>query len=165
MKVIRNITERTLYLLKEHHVSDLVHRYDYVTCFELALNSSHAAAPFYIQSWSYAFSGWPPSPYLGSYLRCSKERSLSIGPQAGDLVLRALVDSNRRTRFSVSAAVFDFMGSIVQLCSKTKLSVFMSSTEAELCAACVSAHQISFFLELLADLSLPGVTYPASLRK
>lgn len=97
------------------------------------------------------------------YLQCSKDRSLSIRPHATLPVLRVFVDSNWGTRFSVSAAIFDFMGTVVHWLSKTQRSVSMSSTEAEFFAACVAARDVLFLRDLLADLGYLQ-TSPTPLR-
>lgn len=66
--------------------------------------------------------------------------------------LRAFVDSDWATKFSVSGGVIEFMGCVVHWLSRSQRSVSMSSTEAEYFAACVVAREVVYFRELVADL-------------
>ena len=86
------------------------------------------------------------------YLTSTSEKAFVIKPDIYRPQLRIFVDSNWGTRFSVSGALFEFMGVIIHWFSKTQRSVSMSSTEAEYFAACVAARDGIFFRDLLADL-------------
>ena len=86
------------------------------------------------------------------FLRGSKDRVLTFSPSTSHPILRAYVDSDWGTRFSISGAAFEFMGTLVHWFSKTQRSVSMSSTEAEYFAACVATRDILFLRDLLADL-------------
>ena len=97
------------------------------------------------------------------YLQGSKDRVLTFSPCAARPVLRSYVDSDWGTRFSISGAAFEFMGTLVHWFSKTQRSVSMSSTEAEYFAACVATREILFFRDLLADLGYMQ-TSPTPLR-
>ena len=86
------------------------------------------------------------------YLKGSPHRTLTLSPRVAHPVLRVYVDSDWGTRFSVSGAAFEFMGTLVHWFSKTQRSVSMSSTEAEYFAACVAARDVLFLRDLLADM-------------
>lgn len=98
------------------------------------------------------------------YLRTTKERPLLLNPcKDSKPELRVFVDSNWGTKFSVSGAVFDFMGAIIHWFSKTQRSVSMSSTEAEYFATSMATRDTIFLRDLLADLNFTQ-TYPTPLR-
>jgi len=98
------------------------------------------------------------------YLRTTKERSLILHPcKETKPELRVFVDSNWGTKFSVSGAVFEFMGAIIHWFSRTQRSVSMSSTEAEYFAASMATRDALFLRELLADLGFVQ-NYPTPLR-
>lgn len=69
-----------------------------------------------------------------------------------DLKLRAFVDANWSSKFSVSGGILDFMGVPIHWLSKTQRSVSMSSTEAEFFATSLVIKEVMFFRELLKDL-------------
>lgn len=98
------------------------------------------------------------------YLRTTKARALVLTPlRDSPPNLRVFVDSSWGTRFSVSGAVFEFMGAIVHWFSKTQRSVSMSSTEAEYFAASLAARDTLFLRDLLEDLNLVQ-NYPTPMR-
>ena len=68
---------------------------------------------------------------------------------------RVFVDSDWGTKFSISGAVFDFMGCAVHWFSKTQRSVSLSSTEAEWFAASMAARDGIYLRDLQLDLGLP----------
>lgn len=70
------------------------------------------------------------------------------------LPLRAFVDADWATKFSVSGGLIDFMGSPVHWLSRAQRSVSMSSTESEFFAASLVVKEVIFFRDLLADLGL-----------
>lgn len=85
------------------------------------------------------------------YLRGTLDQSLQYTP-ASESPLRAFVDSDWATRFSVSGGIIEFMGCPIHWLSRSQRSVSMSSTEAEYFACCLLAREILYFRDLLADL-------------
>lgn len=84
------------------------------------------------------------------YLRGTLTQSLVYKPVA-DSRLRAFVDADWSTRFSISGGVVEFMGCPIHWLSRTQRSVSMSSTEAEYFAACLLARELLYFREILSD--------------
>lgn len=78
------------------------------------------------------------------YLRGSAELGLTYKPQS-DSRLRAFVDADWSTRFSVSGGMVEFMGCLIHWLSRTQRSVSMSSTEAEYFASCLMARELCTF--------------------
>ena len=91
------------------------------------------------------------------YLDGSSQRTLHYAPKAS-LGFQTYVDSNWDVRFSISGAVFVFMGCAIHWFSKTQRSVSLSSTEAEFFAAMMAARDCVQIREVLVDLGLlaPG---------
>lgn len=85
------------------------------------------------------------------YLRGTSGQALTYKADAS-LPLRAFVDSDWSTRFSVSGGIVEYMGCVVHWLSRSQRSVSMSSTEAEYFAACVVAREVVYFRELITDL-------------
>ena len=96
------------------------------------------------------------------YLQGSASRTLDFKPVA-DKPLRIFVDSDWAAKFSVSGAVFEFMGCAVHWLSKVQRSVSLSSTEAEWFAAMVAAREGLYFRDLLVELGIK-VCGPTALR-
>tara|TARA_B100000674_G_scaffold231164_1_gene190210 strand:+ start:563 stop:6883 length:6321 start_codon:yes stop_codon:yes gene_type:complete len=96
------------------------------------------------------------------YLQGSASRTLDFKPVA-DKPLRVFVDSDWAAKFSVSGAVFEFMGCAVHWLSKVQRSVSLSSTEAEWFAAMVAAREGLYFRDLLVELGIK-VCGPTALR-
>ena len=101
----------------------------------------------------------PGKPHLDAavrvlvYLRGSVQRTLVFRPDV-TVPLRIYVDSDWAVKFSISGAIFTFMGCPVHWFAKTQRSVSMSSTEAEFFAAMMAARDGVHLRDLLADLSL-----------
>lgn len=87
------------------------------------------------------------------YLQSTPDRGLVLRPNQ-HLPLRAFVDADWATKFSISGGLVDFMGSPVHWISRTQRSVSMSSTESEFFAASLVVREVIFFRDLLADLGL-----------
>lgn len=87
------------------------------------------------------------------YLQGSADRGLTFKPNAS-LPLRAFVDANWSTKFSVTGGIIDFMGAPIHWLSRSQRSVSMSSTESEFVAASLVVREVMFFRELLCDLNL-----------
>lgn len=87
------------------------------------------------------------------YLQNTADRSLLFKPNS-NLPLRAFVDADWSTNFSVSGGIVDFMGAPVHWLSRSQKSVSMSSTESEFFAASLIVKEVMFFRELLSDLNL-----------
>lgn len=90
------------------------------------------------------------------YLQGSSTRSLTFQPNV-NLPLRAFVDANWATKFSISGGVIDYMGCPVHWLSRSQRSVSMSSTESEFFAASLIVKEVMFFRELLSDLNYAQV--------
>ena len=88
------------------------------------------------------------------YLRGTANRDLVYRPRPSR-PFRVFVDSDWGTKFSISGAVFDFMGCAVHWFSKTQRSVSLSSTEAEWFAASMAARDGIYLRDLQLDLGLP----------
>ena len=91
------------------------------------------------------------------YLDGSSQRTLHYAPKAS-LGFQTYVDSNWDVKFSISGAIFVFMGCAIHRFSKTQRSVSLSSTEAEFFAAMMAARDCIQIREVLLDLGLlaPG---------
>ena len=91
------------------------------------------------------------------YLDGSSQRTLHYAPKAS-LGFQTYVDSNWDVKFSISGAIFVFMGCAIHWFSKTQRSVSLSSTEAEFFAAMMAARDCIQIREVLLDLGLlaPG---------
>ena len=91
------------------------------------------------------------------YLDGSSQRTLHYAPKAS-LGFQTYVDSNWDVKFSISGAIFVFMGCAIHWFSKTQRSVSLSSTEAEFFAAMMAARDCVQIREVLIDLGLltPG---------
>ena len=85
------------------------------------------------------------------YLRDTQDVSLTIHPSSINPTLRAFVDSDWGTRYSISGGIIDLMGVPVHWFSRVQRSVSMSSTEAEYFATCVMVRELLFIKELLTD--------------
>jgi len=93
------------------------------------------------------------------YLDASSQRTLHFTPKS-DLGLQVYVDSDWGVKFSISGAIFVFMGCPIHWFSKTQRSVSLSSTEAEFFAAMMAARDGMHLRDVIADLGLliPGPT-------
>lgn len=80
------------------------------------------------------------------YLRGTADKSLTMQPQISQ-PLRAFVDADWATLFSVSGGVLTYMGCPIHWFSRLQRSVSMSSTEAEYFAACVMIREVCYFRE------------------
>lgn len=98
-----------------------------------------------------------------AYLQCTCDKTLRLSPNLSHPLLRIYVDSDWGTKFSVSGAAFEFMGTLVHWASKTQRSVSMSSTEAEFFATCLAARDGAYLREVLCDLGCMQ-TSPTVLR-
>lgn len=87
------------------------------------------------------------------YLQSSADRHLVFRPNV-HLPLRAFVDADWSTQFSVSGGLVDYMGSPIHWLSRSQRSVSMSSTESEFFATSLIVKEIIFFRDLLSDLGL-----------
>lgn len=96
------------------------------------------------------------------YLQGSAGKGLVLKPNE-HLPLRAFVDANWATKFSISGGVIDYMGTPVHWLSRSQRSVSTSSTESEFFATCLIVKEVMFFRELLADLG-HSVTGPTVIR-
>lgn len=135
------------------------HRDDYMSLVGAFLWLSNVSRPelAYISGQLARFVSNPGMPHYKAalrvlvYLRGSVAQSLTLKAEAS-MPLRAFVDSDWATRFSVSGGIIEFMGCPVHWLSRSQRSVSMSSTEAEYFAACVVAREVVYFRELLVDL-------------
>lgn len=89
------------------------------------------------------------------YLRGSATATLTYKPVA-DAGLRAFVDADWSTRFSVSGGMVEFMGCLVHWLSRTQRTVSMSSTESEYFASCVIAREVLYFRDMVTELGYPS---------
>lgn len=135
------------------------HRDDYMSLVGAFLWLSNVSRPelAYISGQLARFVSNPGMPHYKAalrvlvYLRGTISQSLVYKADTS-LPLRAFVDSDWATKFSVSGGVVEFMGCVVHWLSRSQRSVSMSSTEAEYFAACVMAREIVYFRELVSDL-------------
>lgn len=96
------------------------------------------------------------------YLQGTADRGLVLKPNE-HLPLRAFVDADWSTKFSVSGGLIDYLGVPIHWMSRSQRSVSMSSTESEFFAASLIVKEVMFFRELLSDLDLP-VSGPTVIR-
>ena len=87
------------------------------------------------------------------YLSGSADRTLHYAPDP-TIGLQIYVDSDWAVKFSVSGALFVFMGCAIHWFSKTQRSVSMSSSEAEFFAAMMAAKDGVHIRDVLSDLGL-----------
>lgn len=135
------------------------HRDDYMSLVGAFLWLSNVSRPelSYISSQLARFVANPGMPHYKAairvlvYLRGTVSQTLSFKAKSS-LPLRAFVDADWATKFSVSGGVIEFMGCVVHWLSRSQRSVSMSSTEAEYFATCVIAREVVYFRDLLADL-------------
>lgn len=135
------------------------HRDDYMSLVGAFLWLSNVSRPelAYISGQLARFVSNPGMPHYKAalrvlvYLRGTVDQTLTFRAEAS-LPLRAFVDSDWATKFSVSGGVVEFMGCVVHWISRSQRSVSMSSTEAEYFAACVVSREVVYFSELLKDL-------------
>lgn len=88
------------------------------------------------------------------YLRGSLNHAMVFKPTP-EANLRAFVDSDWSTRFSVSGGLVEFMGCPIHWLSRTQRSVSMSSTESEYFASCPLAREVLYFRDILCDFGHP----------
>lgn len=135
------------------------HRDDYMSLVGAFLWLSNVSRPelAYISGQLARFVSNPGMPHYKAalrvliYLRGSSTQTLTFKARP-TLPLRAFVDSDWATKFSISGGIIEFMGCAVHWLSRSQRSVSMSSTEAEYFASCVVAREVVYFRELLADL-------------
>lgn len=96
------------------------------------------------------------------YLRGTVEQALVFKPTP-ESGLRAFVDADWSTRFSISGGVIEFMGCLVHWLSRTQRSVSMSSTESEYFASCLLAREVLYFRDMVTDFGYPP-TCPTPIR-
>lgn len=78
------------------------------------------------------------------YLRSTSGQTLSYHPVVRS-PLRAFVDSDWATKFSISGGIIEFMGCAIHWLSRSQRSVSMPSTEAEYFACCLLAREVLYF--------------------
>lgn len=125
------------------------HRDDYMSLVGAFLWLSNVSRPelSYISGQLARYVANPGMPHYKAalrvlvYLRGTVTQSLVLKADRSR-PLRAFVDSDWSTKFSISGGVIEFMGCIVHWLSRTQRSVSMSSTEAEYFAACVVAREM-----------------------
>lgn len=84
------------------------------------------------------------------YLRGLSDHALTYRPHQ-HRALRAFVDSDWGTSWSVSGGVFEYLGCAFHWVSRMQRSISMSTTEAEYFATCLVTREVIYFRNLLQD--------------
>ena len=84
------------------------------------------------------------------YLKGTSTKALVLNTDCAKL-MRAFVDSDWGTSFSVSGGFVEFRNCLVHWFARTQKSISMSSTEAEYFATSVMVKELIFFRDLLSD--------------